>query len=135
LALQKFSPQNKNVILSKYPMSYSRDCSGASSSWPFLLRWWADVPVRRQNALSISVSSPQLDAPAVKYRGFFINDEDWGINPWASKTFDPDFKNIGPKTYEKVYELRLRLRLNYLAGHAWRERGVWVRAGKLSAGG
>jgi hypothetical protein len=76
--------------------------------------WWADVPVRRQNVLSLSVSAPQWDAPAVKYRGFFINDEDWGMNPWASKTFDPDFKNIGPKTYEKVFELMLRLRLNYL---------------------
>ncbi|HZI31327.1 MAG TPA: glycosyl hydrolase 115 family protein, partial [Candidatus Binatia bacterium] len=45
---------------------------------------------------------------------FFINDEDWGLNPWASKTFDPQFGNIGPKTYAKVFELMLRLRLNYL---------------------
>jgi len=52
--------------------------------------------------------------PAVKYRGIFINDEDWGLNPWASKMFDPQFGNIGPKTYEKVFELMLRLRLNYL---------------------
>ncbi|MGH7981507.1 MAG: glycosyl hydrolase 115 family protein, partial [Limisphaerales bacterium] len=37
-----------------------------------------------------------------------------GLNPWASKTFDPKFKNIGPKTYKKVFELMLRLRLNYL---------------------
>ena len=50
----------------------------------------------------------------MKYRGIFINDEDWGINPWAAKTFDPECKNIGPKTYEKVFELMLRLRLNYL---------------------
>ena len=76
--------------------------------------WWADVPAKHQDALSIKVSAAEFDAPAVKYRGFFINDEDWGMNPWASKTFDPDFKNIGPKTYEKIYELMLRLRLNYL---------------------
>jgi hypothetical protein len=50
----------------------------------------------------------------VKYRGFFINDEDWGLNPWASKTYDPQFGNLGPKTYAKVFELMLRLRLNYL---------------------
>jgi hypothetical protein len=76
--------------------------------------WWADVPVRHQNFLAIKISSPQLDAPEVKYRGIFINDEDWGLNPWAAKTFDPEFKNIGPKTYEKVFELMLRLRLNYI---------------------
>jgi hypothetical protein len=76
--------------------------------------WWADVPVPRQKALALKVAGTQTDAPAVKYRGIFINDEDWGMNPWASKTFDPKFGNIGPKTYQKVFELMLRLRLNYL---------------------
>ena len=76
--------------------------------------WWADVPVRHQGTLEVKIPSPDIDAPGVKYRGIFINDEDWGMNPWASKTFDPGFKNIGPKTYEKVFELLLRLRLNYI---------------------
>ncbi|HET7625317.1 MAG TPA: glycosyl hydrolase 115 family protein, partial [Verrucomicrobiae bacterium] len=76
--------------------------------------WWADVPAKHHDALAIKISSPQTDAPEVKYRGIFINDEDWGLNPWASKTFDPKFGNIGPKTYEKVFELLLRLRLNYI---------------------
>ncbi|HEX5398277.1 MAG TPA: glycosyl hydrolase 115 family protein, partial [Verrucomicrobiae bacterium] len=76
--------------------------------------WWADVPAQHHDAVAVKISAPQVDAPAVKYRGFFINDEDWGLNPWASKTFDPQFGNIGPKTYERVFELMLRLRLNYL---------------------
>jgi Glycosyl hydrolase family 115/Gylcosyl hydrolase family 115 C-terminal domain len=76
--------------------------------------WWADVPPKHHDAIAVKISAPQTDAPGVKYRGFFINDEDWGLNPWASKTFDPKFGNIGPKTYEKVFELMLRLRLNYL---------------------
>jgi len=76
--------------------------------------WWTDVPVEHRDTLVIKIGSPQTDAPAVKYRGIFINDEDWGLHPWAAKTFDPEFKNIGPKTYEKVFELMLRLRLNYL---------------------
>ena len=76
--------------------------------------WWADVPDLHHDVLTVKVPSPIIDEPGVKYRGFFINDEDWGINPWAGKTFDPEFKNIGPKTYEKVFELMLRLRLNYL---------------------
>jgi Glycosyl hydrolase family 115/Gylcosyl hydrolase family 115 C-terminal domain len=76
--------------------------------------WWADVPVRHQDKLAVELAAPREDAPGVKYRGIFINDEDWGINPWASKTFDPQFGNIGPKTYERVFELMLRLRLNYI---------------------
>ena len=76
--------------------------------------WWADVPARHRDTLVVKIPSTDIDAPAVKYRGIFINDEDWGMNPWASKTFDPEFKNIGPKTYEKVFELLLRLRLNYI---------------------
>ncbi len=76
--------------------------------------WWADVPAPHRDILTIKLSGPHMDAPAVKYRGIFINDEDWGMYPWASRTFDPEFKNIGPKTYEKIFELMLRLRLNYL---------------------
>ncbi|HEY3761768.1 MAG TPA: glycosyl hydrolase 115 family protein [Verrucomicrobiae bacterium] len=76
--------------------------------------WWSDVRVKHQDTLTVKVPSPQVDAPGVKYRGIFINDEDWGLNLWASKTFDPQFKNIGPKTYAKVFELMLRLRLNYI---------------------
>jgi hypothetical protein len=76
--------------------------------------WWADVPVKHRDSLSTGPVERRIDAPGVKYRGFFINDEDWGIIPWASKTFDPAFGNIGPKTYEKIFELMLRLRLNYL---------------------
>ena len=76
--------------------------------------WWADVPVPHQHTLSLPVSAPELRSPSVKYRGIFINDEDWGLQPWAAKTFDSQFKNIGPKTYAKVFELMLRLRLDYL---------------------
>ncbi len=76
--------------------------------------WWADVPVKHRDEIGIRLSKSETDAPAVKYRGFFINDEDWGIQPWAAKTFEKEFGNIGPKTYEKVFELMLRLRLNYI---------------------
>lgn len=76
--------------------------------------WWADVPVKHRKALALRGDILKQSAPAVKYRGIFINDEDWGLNPWAAKNFDPGFKNIGPKTYEKVFELLLRLRLNYI---------------------
>jgi hypothetical protein len=76
--------------------------------------WWADVPVARKSAIYVSGGVYTERSPGVKYRGIFINDEDWGLNQWAAKTFDPQFENIGPKTYQKVFELMLRLRLNYL---------------------
>ena len=76
--------------------------------------WWADVPVKKKPALALHGDLFQQAAPAVKYRGIFLNDEDFGLRPWASKTFDPETKNIGPKTYAKIFELLLRLRGNYL---------------------
>ena len=55
------------------------------------------------------------DKPSVCYRGIFLNDEGWGLNPWAAKTFEKDLGNIGPKTYARVCELVLRLKGNMLA--------------------
>lgn len=74
--------------------------------------WWADVPVAKRAELRLSLGAESIDQPAVKYRGIFINDEDWGLEPWASKTFEPEVGNIGPKTYGRVFELLLRLRAN-----------------------
>ncbi len=76
--------------------------------------WWADVPVAHRGGVAVKLAADLVDEPKVRYRGIFINDEDWGLAPWAKNTFDPQFGNIGPKTYEKVFELMLRLRLNYI---------------------
>ncbi len=76
--------------------------------------WWADVPVRRAEIVAVSAGRRDGGAPGVKYRGIFINDEDWGFEPWAAKTLDPKLGNVGPKTYHRVFELMLRLKLNYL---------------------
>ncbi|MFV5692000.1 glycosyl hydrolase 115 family protein [Flavobacterium sp. LT1R49] len=74
--------------------------------------WWADVPVAKQNELVLTQKEFQSKAPSVKFRGIFLNDEDWGLRPWASKTFEPEVGNIGPKTYAKIFELLLRLKAN-----------------------
>jgi hypothetical protein len=76
--------------------------------------WWADVPVAKKENIFIKDGIYNFGPPSVKYRGIFINDEDWGLKPWASETFDPEQKDIGPKTYAKVCELLLRLKANYL---------------------
>ena len=76
--------------------------------------WWADVPARPHSSIYLEVPVTISKTPSVKYRGVFINDEDWGLLPWARHTFDPERGNIGPKTYAKVCELLLRLKANYL---------------------
>lgn len=76
--------------------------------------WWADVPVVKRNELCLHVTPFVSRSPSVKYRGVFINDEDWGLLPWARKTFEKERGNIGPRTYAKVCELLLRLKANYL---------------------
>ncbi|MGW0580624.1 glycosyl hydrolase 115 family protein [Streptomyces sp. NPDC002920] len=74
--------------------------------------WWADVPVERRAALSVPAGPFVRPEPSVRYRGVFINDEQ-NLTTWSQRTQEPD-KNIGPKTYERVFELLLRLKANYL---------------------
>ncbi|HEX7653356.1 MAG TPA: glycosyl hydrolase 115 family protein [Verrucomicrobiae bacterium] len=76
--------------------------------------WWADVPVVHHDRLVLQGDRLYQASPAVAYRGIFLNDEDWGLRPWAAKTFDPATGNIGPKTYAPIFELLLRLRANCL---------------------
>jgi len=76
--------------------------------------WWADVTPKKHESIFINTGHDIIQSPSVQYRGFFINDEDWAIQPWAAKNMDPEVKNMGPKTYEKIFELMLRLKANYL---------------------
>ena len=76
--------------------------------------WWADVPARHHSQIYLNAPRTVSKTPSVRYRGIFINDEDWGLTPWASKTFEPERGNIGPRIYAKVCELLLRLGANYL---------------------
>ncbi len=75
--------------------------------------WWADVAPAHRDALVLAGTITQ-GPPSVKYRGIFLNDEDWGLRPWAAKTFEPEAGNIGPKTYAKIFELLLRLKANFI---------------------
>ncbi len=79
---------------------------------PFV--WWADVVPAHHDAVYITPGKSIEGPPSVKYRGIFLNDEDWGLRPWAAKNMDVDKKDIGPKTYAHIFELMLRLKANYL---------------------
>jgi hypothetical protein len=76
--------------------------------------WWADVPVEHHATVTVAAGS-RMDKPAVKYRGFFINDEEPALGGWAREKFG----GINHKLYEKVFELDLRLKGNYLWPAMW----------------
>lgn len=76
--------------------------------------WWADVPVPKHDALFVAPGR-FVDAPSVKYRGIFINDEDPALGGLMKEKFG------GPNHafYEHVLELVLRLKGNYLWPAMW----------------
>jgi hypothetical protein len=76
--------------------------------------WWADVTPLKQPALRVRPGTHRFGPPSVKYRGIFINDEDWGLTPWSATVFESGTRGMGPKTYARVFELLLRLKANTL---------------------
>lgn len=75
--------------------------------------WWADVEPEQRTELRIDDHFTTFQSPDVFYRGIFINDEDWGLQPWASTNFEPNASHaIGPRTTKRIFELMLRLRAN-----------------------
>ncbi len=81
------------------------------SPWYF----WADVTPQHRTEIMLDTKTRVQGEPSVRFRGFFINDERFGgWARWAEETFDKGHGVVGPKTYEKVFELLLRLKGNYL---------------------
>ncbi len=76
--------------------------------------WWADVPVPKRDALYVAPGR-SVDAPAVRYRGIFLNDEDPALGGWIRATYGaPDHR-----FYARVFELILRLKGNLLWPAMW----------------
>ena len=77
--------------------------------------WWADITPQKKDAIYIEPGRFRQGEPSVQYRGIFINDERFGgWAKWVENTFDKESGQVGPKVYEKVFELLLRLKGNYL---------------------
>ena len=77
--------------------------------------WWADVPVKKKKELFIKGNITISDSPKVKYRGIFINDEAPAFSGWTKEKFG----GVNHLVYEKVFELILRLKGNYLWPAMW----------------
>ncbi len=77
--------------------------------------YWADVPVQKHDVIGIKPGTYTDGEPAVKYRGIFLNDEWPSLGNWAGKTFG----GFNSKFYEKVFELVLRLKGNFMWPAMW----------------
>ena len=73
--------------------------------------YFADVPVKVKEQIALEDGFEVIDYPSVEYRGIFINDEE-ELDCWARLHMDED--TIGVHTYEKIFELILRLKGNYI---------------------
>ena len=79
--------------------------------------WWADVPVARRADLFVTAGA-RRDQPRIKYRGFFINDEDPAFGTWVKANFG----GANHRAYAQVFDLLLRLKGNYLWPAMWEPR-------------
>jgi hypothetical protein len=77
--------------------------------------WWADVPPQKSSSLYVVPGRYVQGEPPVKYRGIFINDEEPALGRWAVENYG----GFNHKFYEKVFELILRLKGNYLWPAMW----------------
>lgn len=51
--------------------------------------WWGDVTPEHRSRLTVPGGYMTFQKPSVEYRGIFLNDEDWSLQPWSWKTFEP----------------------------------------------
>ncbi|MGC4022583.1 MAG: glycosyl hydrolase 115 family protein [Cyclobacteriaceae bacterium] len=77
--------------------------------------WWADVAPQKNKNIFIQEGSTISGEPSVKYRGIFLNDEEPSLGRWAVEKYGGFNHNF----YEKVFELILRLKGNYLWPAMW----------------
>ena len=79
--------------------------------------YWADVPIPHHDALYVKPGTYTDGEPAVRYRGLFLNDEAPCLTSWVKNTFGTDYGDH--RFYEKVFELILRLKGNFLWPAMW----------------
>ncbi|KAK2613143.1 hypothetical protein N8I77_000071 [Diaporthe amygdali] len=77
--------------------------------------WWADVPPQHHPQIFATDKTNIHGTPSVKYRGIFINDEAPALTGWVREKFG----GYNVQFYEKVFELLLRLKANFLWPAMW----------------
>ncbi|MCL6456638.1 MAG: glycosyl hydrolase 115 family protein [Gorillibacterium sp.] len=79
--------------------------------------YWGDVVPQKKPELSIltNLLNRTSKEPSVKYRGIFLNDDWPSLGSWVTNVFGDFTEDF----YEKVFELILRLKGNYLWPAMW----------------
>jgi hypothetical protein len=79
--------------------------------------YWADVSPKSRQSISIDTAllNTVTEEPAIRLRGFFLNDEWPSLGGWVHDTFG----GFNELFYEKVFDLLLRLRGNFLWPAMW----------------
>lgn len=79
--------------------------------------YWGDVQPQKRSELIFSAAELHYTSkePSVRYRGFFLNDEWPSLGSWAMNSCG----GFNELMYEKVFELLLRLKGNYLWPAMW----------------
>ena len=79
--------------------------------------YWADVPVVKRENIYVLPGEYTDGEPNVRYRGIFLNDEAPCLTSWVKNTFGTNYGDH--RFYEKVFELILRLKGNFLWPAMW----------------
>ncbi len=79
--------------------------------------WWADAPVAQHAEAYIRKGTYTDGEPAVEFRGLFLNDEAPCLTSWVKNTWGTDYGDH--RFYERVFELILRLKGNFLWPAMW----------------
>lgn len=80
------------------------------------LVYWGDAFVKCTGSITFNKDMEEISKePSVRYRGFFINDEWPCFGTWAEKHFG----GFCAEMYDKVFELLLRFKGNYLWPAMW----------------
>jgi len=69
----------------------------------------------KKKELYVKNGNYKYGSPSVKYRGIFINDEAPAFSSWTKEKFG----GVNHQVYEKIFELLLRLKGNYLWPAMW----------------
>lgn len=78
---------------------------------------WADVPVMPHSDVYLSHGTYTAGEPVVRVRGIFLNDEFPCLGDWVGNTYGTPFGDH--RFYERVFELILRLRGNFIWPAMW----------------
>ena len=79
--------------------------------------WWMDVPVEQHARAYIKNGVFTDGEPAVEFRGLFLNDEAPCLTSWVKNTWGTGYGDH--RFYERVFELILRLKGNFLWPAMW----------------